>query len=164
MGPADQSYTNPTSDPLPHCPYRGPEENGTFPCEAAEGAPVTASDCKSCPIPEAITYRQACLYLVPIREYGKTIFACRCFSTRYSLLAAKDWRHICSCHFWFPRGHRELALPLLAQTRNEYRRILRGQGPKPCDDVSAPARPASMHPKNPILRWLQWQRNWWLGW
>ena len=160
------ALSEPELKPLPPCPYRGPEGSAGFACEAAEGALVTASDCHTCSIPEAVAHKRACLYLVPMRYEGQALFACRCYSTEYSLLAAKDWRHLCFCNYWFPRGpvRRELAVPGLAKVRNEYRRVLHGEVPQRSAANPSPARPDDMHPRSRILRWLQWQRYWWFRW
>ena len=152
----------PELKPLPACPYRGPEIDGSFPCEAAEGAPVTASDCRSCSIPQAIADQKACLYLIPMRHEGHGLFVCHCYSTRVTLLAAKDWRRLCFCNYWFPRGpaDRELATRFAA-ARNLYRRVLRDQVLKEPGGVSATTPPDGKPSSNRFSRWLRWQLNWW---
>lgn len=104
---------------LPLCPYRGPEKESGFPCAAAEGAPVTRPDCLSCPIPEALAHRQACLYLVPMRHQGEARFACRWFFSWANDPAPRNWRHLCFCQYWFPRPgiQREHIVPGLDKVR-----------------------------------------------
>lgn len=149
--------------PLQPCPYRGPENNGRFPCAAAEGAPVTPSDCRSCPIPEAVAHHKACLYLIPIRQEDRAVFVCHCYSTRTTLLSAKDWRRLCFCNFWFPRGpaDRELA-KRFTEARHQYRPLLAGQATKAPDNVSLAEPPEKARSTNRLIRWLRWQRHWWL--
>jgi hypothetical protein len=148
--------------PLEPCPYRGPEHNGNFPCAAAEGAPVTPSDCWSCPIPEAVAHEKACLYLIPIRHEGRAAFVCHCYSTRTTLLAAKDWRRICFCNFWFPRGPADRELrKRFTETRNQYRPLLAGEPSKPPGSASVPEPPETVYSTNRLIRWLRWQRCWW---
>lgn len=148
---------------LPACPYRGAERDGSFPCEAAEGIPVTPADCRSCAIPEAIVHKKACLYLIPMRHEGQALFVCHCYSTRLTLLAAKDWRRLCFCDYWFPRGpaDRELAVRFAA-ARSQYRRVLRDQILREPSRVPATAPPDEKHSNNRFSRWLRWQLNWWL--
>ena len=146
---------------LPPCHYRGSEEDGHFPYGAAEGEPVTPDDCRSCPIPEAVGYKKACLYLIPIRHEGRSLFICHCYSTRMTLLFAKDWRRMCFCNFWFPRGpaDRELA-KRFTEARNQYRRLLEAEASMPSGGSSRPEPPEEPH-SNRFIRWLRWQRHWW---
>jgi len=163
-GPSsDPSASDTSGAPLPACPYRSAERDGRFPCAAAEGAPVTGAECRSCPIPEALAHKKACMYLVPLREEGRSIFACRCYSTQLTVLAAKDWRRLCFCNYWFPRGPADrMFAPQFAEARNQYRRVLRDEGSKPSRGPAQEAPPEKKQPGNPVLRWLQWQWNWWL--
>ena len=159
-GPSDPIAADIGGTALPLCPYRGAEKDGCFPCAAAEGAPVTASDCRTCSIPEAVAHEKACLYLIPIRHEGRSHFVCHCYSTRVTLLAAKDWRRLCFCNYWFPRGpaDRELA-KRFTEARSQYRPLLRGT--KPTGGLPLPEPPDATHSSSRFIRWLRWQRHWW---
>ncbi len=161
-GPSDPGALCAGTAVLPSCPYRGPEKDGLFPCAAGDGQPVMPTDCRSCPIPEAVAYKKACLYLIPIRHEGRVVFFCNCYSNKTTLLAAKDWRRLCFCNFWFPRGpaDRELA-KRFTEARHQYRPLLAGEARKLPGSVSYPEPPETPHSNNRFIRWLRWQRHWW---
>jgi hypothetical protein len=114
---------------LPTCPYRGAESAGTFSCAAAAGTSVTGKDCEACAIPEALLHEHACLYLVPLRHEGEGRFACRWFFSFANDPAPTNWRHLCFCHYWFPRPplDQENGIPKLSEVRARYQRVLRGE-------------------------------------
>ncbi len=160
LSPDCQRGTEAAALSLPPCPYRS-DHSGGLTCRAAEGSPVTAQDCLTCPIPEGVSHDKACLYLIPIRDEGESRFVCHCYSNRMALLAAKDWRRLCFCNYWFPRGpaDRELATRF-DEARTRYRPLVSGKTQTHTSDRPMPA-PVEKPNSNRFIRWLQWQRNWW---
>lgn len=161
-GPSNPGASGAGTAALPPCPYRGPDKNGFFPCAAADGEPVIPADCRSCPIPDAVAHEKACLYLIPIRHEDRSLFICHCYSTRMTLLAAKDWRRMCFCNYWFPRGpaDRELA-KRFTEARRQYRPVLQRETSKPTGGPPLAVPPNNPHSNNRFIRWLRWQRHWW---
>lgn len=140
---------------LPPCQYRGAEKGGTFPCGAAEGAPVTPKDCISCSIPEALAHAQACLYLVPMRHQGEGRFSCRWFFSWSNEPAVRNWRHLCFCPYWFPRPPREDMVPGLDKKRIQYLRVLRGEEPQSASSLPAGWIPDKHEPLTGIRGWFR---------
>lgn len=120
---------------LPPCPYR----HGGL-CRAEEDRPITQEDCLSCPIPEALAHRHACLYLVPFRMGGKALFACRFTFTWAREPAVEDWRRLCPCLYWFPRAPEESWIRDLREVQDRYRRVLQGLEPR-FPPLAAPKSP-----------------------
>jgi hypothetical protein len=116
---------------LPACAYRRAHDGATYCCEAAAGAVVTAGDCRSCSIPAAVSHKDACLYLTPLRHEGKACYACRWFFSAAKEPVVEDWRHLCFCSYWFPRGGDEGRVMTLTATRRvHYLKVLRGEAPR----------------------------------
>ncbi len=132
-------------EPLPPCPYR---RDGR--CSAEGDRPITREACLSCPIPEALSHPQACLYLVPFRVDGKALFACRFTFTWAREPAVGDWRRLCPCPYWFPRAPEEAWIHDLRALQDRYRRVLQGEEPR-----FAP--PAPLKPQGPKR---EWKRRW----
>ena len=138
---------------LARCPYRQPWSRDLFRCDAGDGVLVSAADCCACPIPDAISHPQVCLYLTPLRNGNEAHFACRWFFFSAREATVRDWRELCFCPYWFPRGPDErLIIARTAPRRTHYLRVLRGEesrrrtaDPKDADeglvgDRAAPAR------------------------
>jgi hypothetical protein len=111
------------------CHYRARHDDG-FRCEAAFGI-VDADNCRACSIPEAVAHHDACLYLVPLRDQGEPRYACKWFFSGASEPVMDDWRKLCFCPYWFPRGCDESFLvEYMADTRARYLRVLHGEEPR----------------------------------
>lgn len=116
---------------LPRCSYRRAHDGERYRCQAADGATVSSADCRACPIPEAVYHSQACLYLVPLRHQNEAHFACRWSFSWAREPTVRDWRDLCFCPYWFPRGHDEpFVVARFADTRSRYLRVLRGEEPR----------------------------------
>jgi len=139
--------------PLPVCPYRDPVSGSAFSCAAGEGEAVNADTCLACALPDAIAHPRACLFLLPLRHHGEARFACRCYSTRGSVLSAKNWRTLCFCGFWFPRPkiECELAIPGLHPARQHALAVLRGE-------IAGEAPPPPGFSLEPCTKGTLWQR------
>lgn len=138
---------------LPPCAYRRGHDGTTYRCEAAAGAMVTAEDCRNCSIPAAVSHKDACLYLTPLRHEGKACYACRWFFSAAKEPVVEDWRHLCFCSYWFPRGGDEgRVVTLTAARRVHYLKVLRGDAPRrspravlaPADRTAAPPRRSAL--------------------
>jgi hypothetical protein len=115
---------------LPQCPYRKLIGTARFSCEAAGGATVTVSDCRACSIPAAVGHKDACLYLIPLWHEGRSCFACRWFFSSAVEPVVDDWRRLCFCSYWFPRGNDERhVLKATANRRMHYLEALRRDAP-----------------------------------
>lgn len=114
---------------LPQCHYRRYLDGVKYRCEAADGDIVCGDDCRACSIPAAIAHKDACLYLIPLRHEGKARYACSWFFKSARKPVVDDWRELCFCAYWFPRGAMEAhVLRRAAPTRSHYLEVLRSGG------------------------------------
>jgi hypothetical protein len=148
----DAGAVNAPGLPLWHC--RGQHDGVYYHCEAAQ-ALVSADDCRACSIPEAVAHRDACLNLVPLRHQGEPRYACRWFFSGANEPTADDWRKLCFCPYWFPRGRNEVFLvQRMANTRGRYLRVLRGEEPRRKPREPLPnACAADARAEFPFQRW-----------
>jgi hypothetical protein len=125
----DRRSENPPG--LPLCHYRHRHDGTSYRCEAAAGGIVTAEDCRRCAIPEALAHAQACLYLIPLRHDNEARFACPWYFSWAREPAPRDWRELCFCQYWFPRGPDEYFLvEFMSERRARYLSVLRGEEPR----------------------------------
>ena len=142
---------------LPECTYRATHDGTDFRCGAAAQAIVSADDCRACSIPAAVKHKDACLYLTPLRHDGKACYACRWFFSSAREAVVDDWRKLCFCTYWFPRGPDERhVLELTAARQMHYLKVLRGEAPRRTPRVVlAPADRARNPPRRRSLQaWL----------
>jgi hypothetical protein len=104
----------------------GPEQGYVLAREGEDLSPLL-DICNSCPIPDALEHRRACLNLAPVRvfpggrhalpvvqqagqqgESEGAYFACRWFYTLYGEQQPRDITMCLACPYWFPRPPREL--------------------------------------------------------
>jgi hypothetical protein len=116
---------------LPLCAYRTIYDDSAYRCEAAAGAIVSADDYRACSIPAAVSRKDACLYLTPLRHDGKACYACRWFFSSANEPVVDDWRKLCFCSYWFPRGPDERhVMKATTARRVHYLKVLRGDAPR----------------------------------
>lgn len=144
---------------LPRCRFRRRHDEERFRCEAGE-AVVTAGDCRACSIPAAVAHPDACLHLVPLRHQGEPQYACRWFFSFAKEPTVDDWRELCFCPYWFPRGgdsNEALIAGHMADTRAHYLRVLRGEEPcgNPREPLSREYRASEPTP-SAFDRWRRW--------
>ena len=107
------------------CGASGGSESGYVLGVAGEDLSTMATICNSCPIPDALESRRACLNLVPVRRFGfrslsmiqpgvpgseaaDAYFPCRWFYTLFGQKQPRDNTMCLGCPYWFPRPPREL--------------------------------------------------------
>ena len=143
---------------LPPCAYREPRDGIDYRCEAAGGAIVSAHDCRACSIPEAVGHKDACLYLTPLRHEGEARYACRWFFSAATEPLVDDWRKLCFCSYWFPRGPDERHVMMLTrERRGYYLKVVRGEAPRRVTRASIPSTRAQREPprrRSPLM-WLR---------
>ncbi len=62
---------------------------------------------------------------------GKACYACRWFFSAATEPVVDDWRHLCFCSYWFPRGGDERrVLEHTAARRVHYLKALSGEAPR----------------------------------
>ncbi len=106
------------------CGASGGPESGYVLGVVGEDLSSMAAICNSCPIPDALESRRACLNLVPVRRFGVrslpmiqpgvpggeaagTYFPCRWFYTLFGQKQPRDNTMCLGCPYWFPRPPHE---------------------------------------------------------
>jgi hypothetical protein len=112
---------------LPPCPYRRPRADHGYVCEAGDGVIVSDDDCLICSIPAALAHKDACLYLVPLRQEDKACYACSWFFDSAPRPVENDWRDLCFCPYWFPRPEEMQLADVVVGRRVHYLQVLRGE-------------------------------------
>ena len=128
------------------CGASGGPEQGYVIARDDEDLSLMLSICKSCPIPDALESRHACLNLVPTRVFpgGKralpviqpqtgqqgepegAYFSCRWFYSLYGQQQPRDISMCRNCPHWFPRPPREL-IPEYWPITHKMLRIVSGE-------------------------------------
>ena len=133
---------------LPACAYRVLHDGTDYRCKAAAGAIVSADDCRACSIPAAVSHQDACLHLIPLRHGGKACYACRWFFSSATESVVDDWRKLCFCSYWFPRGpHERYILDSSRGRRLHYLEVLRGEAPRGTHDAPTPYSGRASQPR-----------------
>jgi hypothetical protein len=87
-----------------------------------------------------VSHKDACLYLTPLRHEGRSCYACRWFFSSATEPVVADWRSLCFCSYWFPRGDDEQhVLEVTAPRRTYYLKVLRGEAPRSLSRTGVPA-------------------------
>lgn len=157
------------------CGASGGPEYGYVLGVVGEDLSPMAAICNSCPIPDALENRRACLNLVPVRRFssgkrqlpvvqsptdtsestgpGETpdvSFPCRWFYPLYGQNQPRDITLCQSCQHWFPRPPRELIPGYWPQTQKMLRVV---NGEESTDGGPTGFTPAPRRP--PASTWWQ---------
>ncbi len=128
------------------CGASGGPEQGYVLAREGEDLSTMLDICNTCPIPDALEHRRACLNLAPVRvfpggrralpvvqphaasqdETSGAYFTCRWFFTLYGQQQPRDIGVCLSCPHWFPRPPREL-IPGYWRFTQQMLRIVTGE-------------------------------------
>lgn len=127
------------------------EAGGGFVLGTTESINVAQKICISCDIRQSLTFRYACLYVVPFRVFQdsqvQTYYGCRWYFRLNPRNTPKNMDWCMGCRDWFPRPHESLILDRITMSHKFLKIFL-----NPSEDGNRPFTPLSEEDKRWYVR------------